>query len=265
MKRKRGQRREAITPSSNALVEATSANSACRQHATSERLASGRIYDWAALRQITLRVLSVEPRSCRLSPFPATVIQVAGCDRACPGCISSESWPDDAGEDMSIVELAYTIIDSSGNAVFTGGEPAQQLGAISALVGLLGPVPLIALYTGYELEELQADPRPEMSQLLDRVDLISAGPFVRELGGALPMAGSSNQTVVALSGRVAVPDHWLGFEAIVRPDGSLDGIGIPPTPDFVARWHAQAAARGITARRQNQTRLPNPERKEPRR
>jgi anaerobic ribonucleoside-triphosphate reductase activating protein len=213
---------------------------------------------------MTLRLLSVVPTSTTLSPFPATVIQAAGCRRACKGCVSVDSWAYDAGDDVGIDKLVPFIEANGPNLVGTGGEILDQPDAFVALLDALGPTPLVAVYTGYELDELQKDRRAAIARILERVDLISTGPFIAELAGPFPMAGSSNQRVVAMSGRVAVPEEWLGFEVRVHPDGSIDGTGIPPVADLMKRWRANASAAGVQLQRVAKTHVHFTERREPR-
>jgi anaerobic ribonucleoside-triphosphate reductase activating protein len=143
----------------------------------------------------------------------------------------------------------------------TGGEPFDQPGALAALLEGLTvmrrelPQPVDVLcYSGYPLSRLERR-HPE---LLARADAVVSGPFVRARAEALPLRGSSNQRVTALTalGR----DRYAGTATddpagprqprlqVAASPGTLWYIGIP-APGDMERLDAMMRDRGVRQQR----------------
>ena len=145
------------------------------------------------------------PDITTLGPFKRFVLWTQGCRRRCPGCVSPDSRPLDGGREIPVEEIARKILqhDQEGITV-SGGEPFLQARALCDLIDRLrGERDTgVILYTGYTLEELSAADAPDgAAELLDRIDLLIDGPYVRELNDDASLRGSSNQRVLPLTGR----------------------------------------------------------------
>jgi anaerobic ribonucleoside-triphosphate reductase activating protein len=190
-----------------------------------------------------------------LAPFRAIAAWVSGCRLACPGCCAPETWR--AGGVAVLVERLAAVINGQPpgvGVVLSGGEITDQASAAERLLRLVDASRPRVMYSGLTLTEILRDPRPEVARLIDLVDLASLGRFEQSHAEAGPMRGSTNQVVVAPSGRLAVPTQHLGVELRCTGD-AIEVIGIPP-PEFLAKWRAAASTRGLELRTDPSTDIP---------
>jgi anaerobic ribonucleoside-triphosphate reductase activating protein len=154
-----------------------------------------------------LRLFALAWPVTALGPGDRAVIWVAGCPRDCPGCISPEMQPLDAGEEVPVATLAARLARIAvpiEGVTISGGEPFDQAGALADLLDrlrLVWPEFNVLVYTGYLIEELRAD--PVRAALLERVDILADGPYRQEIPRAHPLTGSGNQRVHYLTPRGA--------------------------------------------------------------
>lgn len=144
-------------------------------------------------------------------------IWLQGCNLACPGCCSRDTWGIGPRHDVPwsffAATLEFSLSAKPLNGItISGGEPFLQKAALTALVreiraiqGRLGTDWDILLYTGYRFEEIAA-----CTDILNEVDMLVAGPY----DVALPktdLRGSSNQTLHWLTdcGRSRYSEAWL--------------------------------------------------------
>ena len=124
----------------------------------------------------------------------------------CKGCFQPETWSFDAGEKF-IQETKETLFQYLNNPVVTrlsilGGEPLEEcnwkdLNQLLREVRLIFPHIKIWLYTGYEYEFLTNINNRQLKEILEKVDVLVAGPFIedeKDLG--LRWCGSRNQQVI---------------------------------------------------------------------
>lgn len=152
-----------------------------------------------------LRLFALSWPVTALGPGNRLVLWVAGCGRNCPGCISPEIQPADAGREVPVPVLAERILrieaPLSGVTV-SGGEPFDQAEPLAGLLETIRearPDWNALLYTGYLLGELE--PREETAKLLRLVDILVDGPYRCDLPQTHPLAGSGNQRVHYLTDR----------------------------------------------------------------
>lgn len=195
-----------------------------------------------------------------LGPGSRTVIWVQGCPFTCPRCIAPEMRDPSGGTQVAIDDLITLITGSNSQegVTFSGGEPMGQAGALLCLVEKARAVRNIGIvcYTGYQLEYLQQHGDKHQKKLLAQVDLLIDGPYIAELHADLLWRGSSNQRLLALTGRYrhfvesldSDTDRSAGLQFHLDERGTPIYAGVPPTPDFRNGFEDAMAKRGIRLR-----------------
>lgn len=162
---------------------------------------------------MTIRVLDILEETMADGPGLRTSIYCAGCLHHCPGCHNPQSWDMHGGIPRSIDELMELIkSDEFSNVTFTGGDPFYQAEAFTELARRIKEETskTIWCYTGFTIEEIQAD--PVMAAMLPYLDVLVDGPFVQALRDPeLHFRGSSNQRIIYLKGE---PEE--GIEGTVK-------------------------------------------------
>ena len=131
---------------------------------------------------------------------------VSGCARNCKGCFNKEAQDpafgkpfDDKAKQKIFKELEH---DWCRGLSLLGGEPLSKLSdnrktviAFAKEVKEKFPTKDIAIWSGYTLEEIQAD--DTMKDILKYVDVLVDGPFIEEQKDlSIPFRGSSNQRIL---------------------------------------------------------------------
>lgn len=163
--------------------------------------------------EITFRILSIMEDTMVDGPGLRTSIYCAGCEHRCEGCHNPQSWDMDGGRRATIDEIMSVIVaDPFANVTFTGGDPMFQPEAFTALAREIRrrTSKNIWCYTGFTFETLLQD--PIRRRLLEQVDVLVDGPFVKSLRDeSLRFRGSSNQRIIdvqaSLKGEVTL---WNG-------------------------------------------------------
>jgi anaerobic ribonucleoside-triphosphate reductase activating protein len=120
----------------------------------------------------------------------------------------------------------------------SGGEPFEQAAGLAEFLQALRSEPgassMTAIaFTGYTVEGLRRGPRP-WQELLARLDLLVDGPYLAEKACDLPLRGSANQRLVALTPAGAALAARAeagpkgGFSVTIAPDGEVLLTGFPP-------------------------------------
>ena len=131
---------------------------------------------------------------------------VSGCARNCKGCFNKEAQDpefgkpfDDKAKQKIFKELEH---DWCRGLSLLGGEPLSKLSdnrktviAFAKEVKDKFPNKDIAIWSGYTLEEIQAD--DTMKDILEYVDVLVDGPFIEEQKDlSIPFRGSRNQRIL---------------------------------------------------------------------
>ena len=157
---------------------------------------------------MTLRILNILEQTMADGPGFRTAIYCAGCAHRCPGCHNPQSWDFGAGYDVTIDELMEIIrADEMSDVSFSGGDPFYQAAAFTELARRIKTETgkNIWCWTGFTLEEIQAD--PTMAQMLPWIDVLVDGPFLLEQRDtSLLFRGSPNQRIIYLKGK---PDDTI--------------------------------------------------------
>lgn len=144
-----------------------------------------------------LRIIDILHDTTVDGPGFRTSIYCAGCRHECPGCHNPQSWPFDAGRDMTVEEVLGIILsDPFANVTFTGGDPFYQAEAFASLARKVKEesVKTIWAYTGFLFEQLQGTP------LLPLIDVLVDGPFVMARRDKdLLFRGSANQRLIRVA------------------------------------------------------------------
>lgn len=143
-----------------------------------------------------LRVIDIIEGTSVDGPGLRTSVYLAGCDHHCPGCHNPQTWPRDAGRDMTVDEILRVIDIAGFNVTLSGGDPVYQA---ERLLPLLQAIhcrgKTVWLYTGFTYGQLLAIPAAKA--LLPYIEAVVDGPFVLELRDTtLPFRGSSNQRII---------------------------------------------------------------------
>lgn len=159
----------------------------------------------------SLRVLDIVEGTIVDGPGLRTSVYLAGCTHHCPGCHNPQSWDPEGGVEISVDALVERLMESGFNVTLTGGDPLFQIDGVLRLAHRLRQSGLnVWCYTGYTLEQIQADPR--LSPILSAVDAIVDGPFIQDLRDiSLRFRGSYNQRIISLSS---------GSPVIIQPESS---------------------------------------------
>lgn len=192
---------------------------------------------------MNINLSGVESGISTLGPSPAAVIWVQGCNLACRGCMSRDTWASGRGTSAAVADVADWL-DATELEYLTisGGEPMDQAPAVAALVDRLDSDRWkVTCYSGYLIEDLAVDRPSGSAEVLARLDLLIDGPYQQHLHQPLRWRGSANQRLHRLSDRISVSDDRpAGLSIAVEPDNSFRFVGVPPEPHFIDHFEAQA-------------------------
>ena len=131
-----------------------------------------------------------------------------GCPHHCDGCFNSETWDRFGGTEINREELLHKIIQSikfndvTRNFSILGGEPLvdynlEDVAYIIKKVRKAYPSIKIFLWTGYTIEELINKPSPNMTYVLQNIDVLIEGRYEKDKRDVtLKLRGSTNQRVL---------------------------------------------------------------------
>jgi anaerobic ribonucleoside-triphosphate reductase activating protein len=132
----------------------------------------------------------------------------SGCPHKCNGCHNPETWDETQGVDFDSVAIdnVINLLNKYGltqGLSILGGEPLApyNISATARLVTqakLMYPNLNIWLWTGYDVTHLLHEDRYyyEARTILDNVDVIVDGKYIKHLHEEHPYKGSSNQRVI---------------------------------------------------------------------
>lgn len=132
---------------------------------------------------------------------------VQGCPHHCPGCFNPETWDFDGGKELP-VDIRGQIIKAicangiTRNFSVLGGEPLcpqNRDGVNNIITGIRAVFPHIKifLWTGYTLEELQAENNDSINNILNNIDVLIDGRYKEEEKDlTLELRGSRNQRIL---------------------------------------------------------------------
>lgn len=155
-------------------------------------------------------------------PGRRTSVLFSGCALRCKGCWVPDLHLASTGSLIDVGSLADLLLDPQhkrDGVSILGGEPFFQTEGLLALVRALRRrgCSHILVYTGHTYEALlaQARQQPAVIAILNNIDALIDGPYVKALAdSAGPWTGSGNQRVIDLratrqEGKVATCDKRL--------------------------------------------------------
>ena len=128
----------------------------------------------AAVAQI-VRVTEAEGPGCRYA------VWFQGCPLRCPGCCNPEFLKFEGGTTTAVADLVADFRDADVEGLsLLGGEPFAHAAAGVALARAARELGRsVMIYSGFTLEQLQANPDAAVRELLTLTDVLVDGPYVR--------------------------------------------------------------------------------------
>jgi anaerobic ribonucleoside-triphosphate reductase activating protein len=191
-----------------------------------------------------LRIARIHFPVTALGPGQRLGIWVQGCELACPGCMSRETWDRSAGAIVAVDELALTwqraADRGAAGITISGGEPLDQASALAALLHRARELsttsaPDFLVYTGYEFAEAQH----RAPAVLAEADAVITGRFEVTRPTRLVWRGSANQRLIPLTdlGRTRYREYIQAesVHPVIQLGADPDGywlIGVPRRGDL---------------------------------
>ncbi|RUT00755.1 hypothetical protein DSM106972_071640 [Dulcicalothrix desertica PCC 7102] len=158
---------------------------------------------------LLLNIASWLPRSHANGPGTRMVLWVQGCPFRCPSCQNPDylNYQPKHIKTVDWVWQVYQQIPNLTGISFSGGEPFAQAVALAELASRIrAQAGTVVCWSGYKLEQLQQDNIPGAVDLLNQIDLLVDGLFIKEQAANLPLRGSSNQRLHFLTGKITYDD-----------------------------------------------------------
>ena len=166
-----------------------------------------------------IRLAGVVPESIVDGPGYRLAVFVQGCPHACPGCHNPGTHDIDGGY---IGDTAEIIAQMGKNLLvrgvtLTGGEPMLQSAALLEVAKAAKEKGMsVWCYTGFTLEALMKENRPDRMALLSQIDVLVDGPYIaHERSLDLLYCGSRNQRLIDMkktleTGEICLfaPETW---------------------------------------------------------
>lgn len=157
-----------------------------------------------------IRVSGIVSESVVDGPGIRTAVFAQGCSHQCPGCHNPETHSYNGGHLVLIDDILKNIEKNPmlDGISLSGGEPFDQASAMTqlatgvrSLANRTGRRLDIWCWTGYTAETLCQDAdhgRPDWKRLLNIIDVLVDGPFIRECATMqCPWRGSANQRILS--------------------------------------------------------------------
>jgi anaerobic ribonucleoside-triphosphate reductase activating protein len=193
-----------------------------------------------------------------LGPGQRLGIWLQGCSLRCPGCISTDTWPQKT-ERLPVAEVLSAVeafARTAAGVTISGGEPFEQPEALGELLRglslMIQPDTDVLIYSGLPFTELTA----WLDQWRGLVDAVISEPFDATAPQTRPLMGSDNQQLHMLTdlGRVRFAQFQRPrdrqddqLDLMVDEEGTAWLAGIPRRGDL-QRLQAFLAAQGTVSR-----------------
>ena len=138
------------------------------------------------------------------------VLWVQGCNKRCVGCFNPHYQQHTENMLMSVKTLLSEVLSTPGidGITISGGEPMLQAKELSELAKAVQSAGLsVLVFTGYSEMRLDETKNADIEALMNNSDMIIAGEYNPDYPSEIPMIGSSNQTVINITGRLPDPSE----------------------------------------------------------
>jgi anaerobic ribonucleoside-triphosphate reductase activating protein len=191
------------------------------------------------MNDIVLNVADICNKSEVNGPGIRSVIWVQGCRRKCPGCINPHTHEHKAVKLLDPEELGKKLAQIKGTIGITisGGEPFEQAEGCAILAETIKQYgKSVMVFSGFPFEQLKDSELSEVKRFLCNIDLLVAGPYIRELGCESRLwRASSNQTVHFLNPDLKPDDTGYENDPVIEisTDGqTMSYTGFPELEDL---------------------------------
>lgn len=195
-----------------------------------------------------LNIAEIDVVEGAAGPGRRMVAWLQGCLKRCPGCANGPFLTRRESQLFSVEELLEKISAQDGidGITLSGGEPLLQAEALTPFLEEVHSKGLnIVSYSGYTLEELQAQHKAAIDAFLQHIDLLIDGEYQQ----ALPRAGayrpSSNQRLHFLSNRISPEDCREVVETAFSISGGEATITGTLPPEIRKEFFALLRAEGV--------------------
>jgi anaerobic ribonucleoside-triphosphate reductase activating protein len=151
-----------------------------------------------------VRISGVVKESIVDGPGIRFVVFAQGCKHGCPGCHNPQTHDFNGGNFVEADSIVEKILNTSNidGVTFSGGDPFFQAEEFEYIAKKLKKKNLhILAYTGYLYEQIVRDEK--MKKLLENVDVLVDGPFVKEAKTyKLAFRGSKNQRIINVNASI---------------------------------------------------------------
>jgi len=185
---------------------------------------------------ILLNVGDIVPLSQTDGPGKRFTIWLQGCSRHCLGCCNQQFLSHKEKHLLSVEYLANEICSIIGieGITFSGGEPFEQSFALAILCEIVRknrPELTFFCYSGYTQKELFSSSDSGTKLLLQYIDILVDGPFLKNRSGHYLWRGSSNQKIHFLTQRYTtdiLTQKHVTTQVFVSADGvaSMNGFNL---------------------------------------
>jgi len=188
--------------------------------------------------EVLLNVANICHISRVNGPGIRSVVWVQGCRRKCPGCINPQTHPHKAVKLLEPAELGIQLcqIRQTNGITLSGGEPFEQACACGILAETAKKQgKTVTVFTGFTFEQIITCQNEDVQHFLSQIDLLVAGPYIRELACETRLwQASSNQTVHFLTPDINPFLPWQDKEAFeINTSGDqLMFTGFPDSQDI---------------------------------
>jgi len=182
---------------------------------------------------VYLNIHATLPQSASNGPGLRYVVWLQGCTFKCPGCFNPDSQNSDIRRLKSVLEVFRDIKSHAAGVeglTVSGGEPFQQAaGLLELLTMVRAHTDLsILVFSGYEIDQIRS--LSHGPEVLELIDVLIDGPYVRDLRLPRGLRGSTNQKVHFLTNRYHLQDvdKTPPAEIVIDPEGNIISSGIDP-------------------------------------
>jgi anaerobic ribonucleoside-triphosphate reductase activating protein len=186
---------------------------------------------------LKLNIAAISSQTNALGPGLRGVVWVQGCPLHCTGCIAPGWIPFVPALALSPEEILEKFdLETLDGLTFSGGEPMEQAAGLASVAQLARRKKKISIicFTGYRYERLvYHPPNPGVRDLLNELDVLIDGPYIREKNDSKGLRGSSNQRVIHLTSNlkhIDLESQKRRVELSIK-DGEFSIVGIP-TPSL---------------------------------